>query len=175
METLIRGPGICYIIYSEIIEPIVQSKFYGGKGAVVVTLFPLQTVLPTTTPLQASFTVIPPPPLRRPPPIKILIVRLALYPEFKNALCENAINKDIYLCSQTTLLSSETSGFTAMILWQISRQKQLYYYYFYLSDFKSVRANFGELEPSPDYHASLGPGERLSSAMNYQDLMSVYT
>ena len=83
------------------------------------------------------------------------------------------LRKNICLCSQTTLLSSVTSGFTAIILWQVSRQKQLYYhycyYYFYLSDFKSVRANLGELEPSPDYHASSGPGERLSSAINYQD------
>ena len=38
-----------------------------------------------------------------------------------------------------------------------------------------MRSNLGELEPSPDYHAYSGPGERLPSAINYQDLMRVYT
>ena len=57
-----------------------------------------------------------------------------------------------------------------------SLKKNYYYcYYYYLSDFKSVRANLGELEPSPNYHASSGPGEKLSSGINYQDLMRVYT
>ena len=35
-------------------------------------------------------------------------------------------------------------------------------YYYYLYGFKSVGANLGELEPSADYQASSGPGERLS-------------
>ena len=38
-----------------------------------------------------------------------------------------------------------------------------------------MRTNLEELEPSPDYHVSSGPGERLSSAINYQDMMRVYT
>ena len=57
-----------------------QSKSYGLKGGSDgdnnYTLFPLQTILPTTTPLQASVTIVPhhPPPLPPPKKKEILIV-----------------------------------------------------------------------------------------------------
>ena len=96
----------------------------GGSGGDICTLFPLQTVLPTTIPLQASLTVIPPPlrPRPRPPPIKILIVAKLSILNSRMHHVRMLLRKNIYLCCQTTLLSCETSGFTAMTLWQVSRQ-----------------------------------------------------
>ena len=82
------------------------------RGTVVVTTI-LQTFLSTTTPLQAFFTVTPTVYHLCPPAPKkkeILLVHKALYPQFKNAPCENAAKKKYLLLLKTTLLSSETSG-----------------------------------------------------------------
>ena len=105
---------------------------------------------------------------QHPLPLKIGIFKVTECPQCSIALSHTGItfsqvmSTSAHLCHWTTGVLP--FDFTVMILWQVSHPKHLF-----------LTLNMGELEPGPDYNASLGPGERLFEGINYQDLMRVYS